>query len=101
MRIDKNIIIDLIPMYLANEASPETRALVEQYLAENPDMQRIVQLQKDSLFSPSGIPVPLTKDHQISAYKRSRVQIAILILVAALLLLGVVGGVVMMFLMPS
>jgi predicted anti-sigma-YlaC factor YlaD len=99
MKIDKNIIMDLLPTYLANEASPETRAMVEEYLAENPDMARLVQMQKDSLRVP-GIPVPLTRNHQISAYKRSRMQLALFILIAVLLLLGFVGALVMMFMRP-
>ena len=100
MNIDKNIIMDLLPSYLSNEASPETRALVEKFLAENEDIARIVQMQKDSLHISSGIPVPLTREHQISAYKRSRFQLALFVLIAALLLLGLVGALVMMFLRP-
>ncbi len=98
MKIDKNIIMDLLPTYLADEASPETREVVESYLSENPDMARVVQMQKDSIYTSSDIPASLTKDHQISAYRRSRIQIAIFILIAAFLLLGLVGGLVMMFL---
>ena len=96
----KNIIMDLIPIYLANEASPETRALVEKFLAENPDIARIVQTQKDSLQIAPGIPAPLTRDHQVSAFKRSRVQLAVYILIAAIFLLSLVGALVMMFLRP-
>ena len=99
MKIDKNIIMDLLPIYIANEASPETIAMVEEYLAENPDMARLVQMQKNSLNVP-GVPAPLTRNHQISAYKRSRMQLAGFILIAVLLLLAFVGALVMMFLRP-
>ena len=98
MKIDKNIIMDLLPIYLANEASPETQALVEKYLAENEDVARIVQMQKESLYVAPGIPVPLTRDHQVSAYKKSRLQLALFIFIAAILLLSLMGALAMMFL---
>lgn len=98
MKIDKNIIMDLLPIYLANEASPETRALVEAYLAENEDLARIVQMQKDTLQATSGIPAPLTRNHQLSAYKRSRLQIALYIVIASIFMLALLGALAMMFL---
>ena len=33
MSIPKEVIVDLLPVYLAGEASPATRAWLEQYLA--------------------------------------------------------------------
>ena len=77
MEINKNIILDLLPIYLSNEASRETGDLVEKYLAENEDIARIVQIQRESLKISSKIPVPLSRDHQITAYKKSRIQLAL------------------------
>jgi ferric-dicitrate binding protein FerR (iron transport regulator) len=36
MNVTKDIISDLIPLYAANECSGDTRALVEEYLQQNP-----------------------------------------------------------------
>jgi ferric-dicitrate binding protein FerR (iron transport regulator) len=36
MNITKDIIDDLIPLYVANECSADTRTLVEEYLQQNP-----------------------------------------------------------------
>jgi hypothetical protein len=36
MNVTKEVITDLFPLYLANECSKDSRALVEQYLRENP-----------------------------------------------------------------
>jgi ferric-dicitrate binding protein FerR (iron transport regulator) len=36
MNVTKEIINDLIPLYVANECSPDTRALVDEYLQRNP-----------------------------------------------------------------
>ena len=98
METDKNIILDLLPIYLANEASPETQALVEKYLAENEDIARIVRIQREALNISPGIPVPLTRSHQVSAYKKSRLQLALYIFLAAILLVALLGALAMMFL---
>jgi hypothetical protein len=36
MKVTKDIIDDLIPLYAANECSGDTRALVEEYMLQNP-----------------------------------------------------------------
>jgi hypothetical protein len=36
MNVTKEIITDLFPLYVANECSKDSRALVEQYLQDNP-----------------------------------------------------------------
>ena len=37
MNVTKEVITDLFPLFVANECSQDSRALVEQYLQENPD----------------------------------------------------------------
>jgi ferric-dicitrate binding protein FerR (iron transport regulator) len=37
MNVTKEVITDLFPLYLANECSADSRALVEQYLRQNPN----------------------------------------------------------------
>lgn len=101
MEINKNIILDLLPLYLADEASQETKDLVEKYLSENEDIKRIVQMQKESLNLSSTIPVPLSEDDQIAAYKRSRIQLAVIIFIAAVVLAGILGITLMMFLQSA
>ncbi|MGA2280513.1 MAG: hypothetical protein ABSG80_09450 [Verrucomicrobiota bacterium] len=43
MNITKNIINDLIPLYFANECSADTRALVEEYLQQNPEQAALLR----------------------------------------------------------
>jgi hypothetical protein len=40
MEISREVILDLVPLYMAGEASPATRALVEEYLAHDPEFDR-------------------------------------------------------------
>jgi hypothetical protein len=51
MNVTKDIISDLIPLYVANECSADTRALVEDYLQRNPQ-------QADELRRIMSTPVP-------------------------------------------
>ncbi|MGB7748367.1 MAG: hypothetical protein WBN75_13895 [Verrucomicrobiia bacterium] len=43
MNITKNIINDLIPLYFANECSADTRALVEEFLQQNPEQAALLR----------------------------------------------------------
>ena len=38
MNIPKHLIIDLLPLYLADEVSDETRTLIEDYLKTDPQL---------------------------------------------------------------
>jgi hypothetical protein len=69
--INRDVILDLLPLYLANEVSAETRTLVEKYLENDPDLAHIaerlaaIELSKD-------IPVPLTQEDEMEAYKEAK-----------------------------
>lgn len=40
MKVEREVIIDLLPAYFSGEASAATRALVEEYFQENPDFEK-------------------------------------------------------------
>jgi anti-sigma factor RsiW len=71
MKVTRNVIEDLLPLYLADEVSADTRTLVEEYLETNPELANIAQdLAKMEL--PGDIPVPLTKEDQMEAYVEAK-----------------------------
>ena len=71
MKITRNVILDLLPLYLADEVSDETRLLVEKYLETDPELADIAaQTVTTKLLE--DIPVPLTKEHALEAYKEAR-----------------------------
>jgi anti-sigma factor RsiW len=39
MKITRDIVLDLLPLYLAGEASADTRALVEEYVQTDPELR--------------------------------------------------------------
>lgn len=43
MNIPQAVILDLLPLYFSDEASTETRALVDDYLAAHPDFARVMR----------------------------------------------------------
>jgi hypothetical protein len=71
MEITRNVILDLLPLYSANEVSADTRALVEEYLETDPELTNIAK-QLATMEKPAEIPVPLSKDDEMNAYKKAR-----------------------------
>jgi anti-sigma factor RsiW len=70
MEVTKNVILDLLPLYSANELSADTRALVEKYLETDPELAKVAKrLAEDK---PDKIPVALSRDAEMEAYKRAR-----------------------------
>jgi len=50
MEITRDIILDLLPVYLAGEASPATRTLVEEFIQHDADLaQRLRELSEQNL----------------------------------------------------
>ena len=71
MEITRNVILDLLPLYVADEASADTRTLVEEYLETDPELADMAQDWAKMGF-PGDIPVPLTKEDAMEAYKEAR-----------------------------
>jgi predicted anti-sigma-YlaC factor YlaD len=71
MRVTRDVIQDLLPLYLAGEVSGDTRALVEEYLDTDPDFANEVRELEETGFL-GDVPVPLTKEDQMEAYKEAR-----------------------------
>ncbi len=97
MEISRNIILDLLPLYLADEASADTRALVENYLESDPALAKLTErsAMTDLL---EDIPIPLTKENQMEAYEEAKrmilqrtVIVAVLIAFAILSALSLAG----------
>jgi len=95
MKITRDVILDLLPLYLANEVSADTRALVEEYLETDPELA-IIADQPAATALPKDIPIPLTKEDKMEAYRRAKqlmtlrtIILAVVISFALLCALGV------------
>lgn len=69
--VTRDVILDLLPLYLAGEASDDTRALVEQYLADDPQLAQLAQRAQETKL-PNDIPIPLTEDDEMKAFKKAK-----------------------------
>jgi hypothetical protein len=68
MNITRAVVLDLWPAYAADEASADTRALVDEFLRQDPDFAR--QLREDVL---TGVPAPpIPPDTEVKALSRAR-----------------------------
>ena len=106
MEITRDVILDLLPLYLAGEVSDDSRALVERYLETDPALAKIAE-QSAIINLEEDVPVPLTTEDQMEAYKVAKQQmfwrIVILALVISFALLAflALAGVIVAFVLQS
>jgi hypothetical protein len=97
MEITRNVILDILPLYLAGEVSPDTRALVEKYLETDPELAELAHKQKSAMGLPGNIPIPLTEEDMLKAYKKSKWLLALTIVAVAVLVVAILGVTIMVF----
>jgi anti-sigma factor RsiW len=68
MTITRDVVTDLWPVYEAGEASRDTRAVVEEFLAGDPELARA--LRAKPALEPPGVVVP--PDAEASSLRRTR-----------------------------
>jgi anti-sigma factor RsiW len=73
MNVTQNVVTDLLPLYLAGEASDDTRALIEAYLKQNPTFAAEVreQAEKSTALRDALRAVP-SADHEKLTLQRVR-----------------------------
>lgn len=71
MEITRNVILDLLPLFFANEVSADTRALVKEYLETDPELADIAN-QTETMELPKDIPIPLTEEDKMEAYREAK-----------------------------
>lgn len=71
MNVSRDVIIDLLPLYLAGEASEDTRQLVEQFLAEDPALGKLVEQTKIDEWN-GEVPVPLQKEDEMKSFEKTK-----------------------------
>ncbi len=68
MTVTRPVILDLWPIYVSGEASPETRALIDEFLRSDPEFAG--QLQRDPLVAVEAPSLP--PDVEMHAFTRAR-----------------------------
>jgi hypothetical protein len=72
MKVTRDVILDLLPLYLANEGSEDTRALVKTFLEQDAELaQRVNEKPNELPFAKT--PVPLTKEHEMQTLEQTKI----------------------------
>lgn len=75
MNVTREVIMDLLPVYLSGEASPDTRALVESFLKQDQELAQRIRgewLENMAKAVPSSLPPGL----ELKAFRRTRGRLA-------------------------
>jgi anti-sigma factor RsiW len=78
MEVTRNVIQDLLPIYLCGEASAESRALVDEFLKRDPALAADVERQKSDLLKQTftgGDAMSLPQDLEVKTLARTRAEL--------------------------
>ena len=82
-KITRNVILDLMPLYLAGEVSLDTKELVEEYLKNDKELANMAK-ESTNFNLPADVPVPLEKDQALQLYIEAKRQMTIRIAIIGL-----------------
>lgn len=99
MEVTKNVILDLLPLYLADEVSEDTRTLVENYLETDKDLADLAK-QSAAIELPGDIPVSLTDEDKMKTYKKTRWLLFLTIVILSILISLILGATFFAFFVP-
>jgi predicted nucleic acid-binding protein len=69
MEISREVILDLLPLYIAGEVSEDSRKLVEEYLDQDEELRRLAErIEKSEL---KEIPMAEQIELSLDAYKKA------------------------------
>ena len=71
MDIAREVILDLLPLYVAGEASPASRMLVEEYLKQDPDLAERISILGTAGLTPKAS-ADLPPDLELRSLRRTR-----------------------------
>lgn len=98
MTVTRDVVLDLLPIYLAGEASADTQALVAEHLERDADLAKLAQSWRKNLATPP--PVAVDAEAQARAFHRAQrlilvrtLGLAALITVGVLSLIALVGAI--------
>ena len=69
MQVTREMIIDLLPLYLAGDVSSETRQMIEQFLEDDPKLQLVLAEMKQTPIL-IDVPIPLNEEHEMKTLQK-------------------------------
>lgn len=105
MEITRDVILDLLPLYVAGEVSEDTRMLVETYLENDDGLKRLAESAE--YIELKEIPMSNQKELSVEAYEKANkmmvirtLGLAAIISVSFLALLALSGALAAFFFIP-
>jgi hypothetical protein len=75
MNVTREVILDLLPVYVSGEASPATRALVEEYVKQDAELAQRIRLQQAESFNKFLSPA-LPAELELKTLRRTKTLLA-------------------------
>lgn len=69
--LSRNIVIDLLPLYISGEVSPETSEAIKQYLEKDPEMAETAK-EMAAANSLGKAPIPFNRETALETYNESK-----------------------------
>lgn len=97
MTVTRDVIYDLLPSYFSGDASADTRTLVEQHLAADPELKKMAERFGKLISAGAGAPPSAEADRAKAAFVRARGRARLQIAGFIWLLAAVFSFAMMMF----
>lgn len=105
MEITRNVIMDLMPLYVAGEVSEDTRRLVEAYLEQDEDLKRLAERVEE--IGLKEVPMLEQKEVSLEQYEKASqmrffrtLALVVFIVGGILAVLALGGALAAFFLLP-
>lgn len=96
MEITRDVILDLLPLYVAGEVSEDTRKLIEEYLETDEDLKRLAE--RVDIKGLKEVPMSDQKELSLEAYEQAskmrfiRTFVLVVAITGSILALLALGG---------
>ncbi len=72
MKVTRNVITDLLPLYLADEASADSSMLIQKFLEQDPEFAKLITTINSESFIPKDVPEYSAPDQELSALTKTK-----------------------------
>lgn len=100
MEVTRNVILDLLPLYLADEASKDSRKLVEKYLEKDAELAEMAK-NPEAATLPENIPISLTEEGKMEAYREAKRLMLVRTVVLSVIISGSIITVLLLGLLAA
>ena len=97
MEITHDVILDLLPLYLADEVSADTRLLVDKYLESDSEFADLVKKKSATMDLQGDIPRTVTNEVKLQTFRKTKWMLFLYIVILAALLTCIVLGLLAAF----